>query len=57
MFHQVLSRSLRESKVQFVVEDTRPFREGADGTKQYSTYSTKVIYVWSSHIAEYGSTG
>ena len=26
VLHQALARSLRESKVQFVVEDTRPFR-------------------------------
>ena len=29
VLHQALARSLRESKVQFVVEDTRPFRERA----------------------------
>ena len=29
MLHQALARSLRESKVQFVVEDTRPFRQRA----------------------------
>ena len=29
--HQVLTRSLRESKVQFVVEDTWPFQERASG--------------------------
>ena len=31
VLHQALARSLRESKVQFVVEDTRPFRERASG--------------------------
>ena len=31
VLHQALVRSLRESKVQFVVEDTRPFRERASG--------------------------
>ena len=29
VLHQALARSLRESKVQFVVEDTRPFRQRA----------------------------
>ena len=29
VLHQALARPLRESKVQFVVEDTRPFRERA----------------------------
>ena len=29
VFHQALARSLRESKVQFVVEDTWPFRQRA----------------------------
>ena len=29
VLHQVLARSLRESKVQFVVEDTWPFRQRA----------------------------
>ena len=31
VLHQALARSLRESKVQFVVEDTWPFRERASG--------------------------
>ena len=31
MLHQALARSLRESKVQFVVEDTWPFRQRASG--------------------------
>ena len=31
VLHQALARSLRESKVQFVVEDTRPFQERASG--------------------------
>ena len=31
VFHQTLARSLRESKAQFVVEDTWPFRERASG--------------------------
>ena len=31
VLHQALARSLRESKVQFVVEDTWPFRERARG--------------------------
>ena len=31
VLHQALARSLRESKVQFVVEDTRPSREEASG--------------------------
>ena len=31
VLHQALTRSLRESKVQFVVEDTWPFRERASG--------------------------
>ena len=31
VLHQALTRSLRESKIQFVVEDTRPFRERASG--------------------------
>ena len=31
VFHQALARSLRESKVNFVVEDTWPFRERASG--------------------------
>ena len=31
MLHQALDRSLRESKVQSVVEDAWPFRERADG--------------------------
>ena len=31
VLHQALARSLRESKVQFVVEDTWPFREKASG--------------------------
>ena len=31
VLHQALARCLRESKVQFVVEDTRPFRERASG--------------------------
>ena len=31
MLHQALARSLRESKVQFVVEDIWPFRERASG--------------------------
>ena len=31
VLHQALVRSLRESKVQFVVEDTWPFRERASG--------------------------
>ena len=31
VLHQALSRSLHESKVQFVVEDTWPFRERASG--------------------------
>ena len=31
VLHQALTRSLRESKVQFVVEDTWPFGEGASG--------------------------
>ena len=31
VLHQVLARSLRESKFQFVVEDTWPFREKASG--------------------------
>ena len=31
VLHQALARSLRESKVQFIVEDTRPFRERASG--------------------------
>ena len=31
VFHQALVRSLRESKVQFVVEGTWPFRERASG--------------------------
>ena len=33
VLHQALARSLRESKVQFVVEDTWPFRERASGEK------------------------
>ena len=31
VLHQALARSLRESKVQFVVEDTWPFRQRANG--------------------------
>ena len=31
VLHQALARSLRESKVQFVVDDTWPFRERASG--------------------------
>ena len=31
VLHQALARSLRESKVQFVVEDTWPFRQRASG--------------------------
>ena len=31
VLHQALARSLRESKVKFVVEDTWPFRERASG--------------------------
>ena len=31
VLHQILARSLRESKVQFVVKDTWPFRERASG--------------------------
>ena len=31
VLHQALAQSLRESKVQFVVEDTWPFRERASG--------------------------
>ena len=31
VLHQALARSLRESKVQFVVKDTWPFRERAGG--------------------------
>ena len=31
VLHQALARSLRESEVQFVVEDTWPFRERAGG--------------------------
>ena len=31
MLHQALARSIHESKVQFVVEDTWPFRERASG--------------------------
>ena len=31
VLHQALTRSLRESKVQFVVEDTWPFREKGSG--------------------------
>ena len=31
VLHQALARSLRESNFQFVVEDTRPFRDRASG--------------------------
>ena len=37
VLHQALARSLRESKVQFVVEDTWPFRDRASGQKSCST--------------------
>ena len=31
VLHQALARSLRESKFQFVIEDTWPFRQGGSG--------------------------
>ena len=33
VLHQALARSLRESKVQFMVEDTSPFRQSASEQK------------------------